>query len=41
VQSALELKRRFDRFAAETHDPDPERFAAAYSRFVTDAQGLL
>jgi hypothetical protein len=41
VQSALELKRRLERFDAETRDADPERFAAAYRRFVTDAQGLL
>jgi hypothetical protein len=41
IVSALELKRRFTRFDAEVRDADPERFAAAYRRFVTDAQGLL
>jgi hypothetical protein len=41
VQSALELKRRFDGFQAETRDASPEAFQAAFRSFVSKSQRLL
>jgi hypothetical protein len=41
ILAALELKRRFDRFDTEVRDAEPEQFAVAYRRFVTEAQRLL
>jgi hypothetical protein len=41
VESALELKRRFDRFETEVRGAGPERFDAAFRRFVAEAQRYL
>jgi hypothetical protein len=41
IQSALELKRRFDDFEARAAAADAEQFATAYRRFVSDAQRYL
>jgi hypothetical protein len=41
VQSALELRKRFDRFQAETRGASPEAFQAAFRRFVAASQRLL
>jgi hypothetical protein len=41
VQSALELRKRFDRFQAEMRGADPSRFQEGFRRFVADSQRLL
>jgi hypothetical protein len=41
VQSALELKRRFDEFQEAPAGLEPEAFRESFARFVTDAQQYL
>lgn len=41
VDQALELSERHREFAARARALDPPRFAAAWRRFLADAQGLL
>ena len=41
VLKSLELKRRYDAFAAEAEGMTPGEFDAAWTRFLTDVQGSL
>jgi hypothetical protein len=41
IRSALALREPFEAFAAEARDLPPERFAAAWRRFVTEVQSHL
>jgi hypothetical protein len=41
VVSALELRRRFDKFARRSAEWDPERFAAGYRKWVAEVQEHL